>query len=77
MTVGIMPLTYEVDAMRALMVEGGRSLYGIGLDFIVLVASNRGINRFGVPIASESCPLKGANDERTHIGSADHGRCGH
>ena len=35
----INPLTYEVDAMRALMVEGGRSLYGIGLDFIVLVAT--------------------------------------
>jgi ABC-2 type transport system permease protein len=35
----INPLTYEVDAMRALMVAGGRSLYGIGLDFIVLVAT--------------------------------------
>ena len=35
----INPLTYEVDAMRALMVEGGRSLYGIGLDFVVLVAA--------------------------------------
>jgi ABC-2 type transport system permease protein len=33
------PLTYEVDAMRALMVEGGRSLYGIGLDLIVLAAA--------------------------------------
>jgi len=31
------PLTYEVDAMRALMVEGGVSLYGLGLDLIVLV----------------------------------------
>jgi ABC-2 type transport system permease protein len=35
----INPLTYEVDAMRALMVAGGRSLYGIGLDFAVLVAT--------------------------------------
>jgi ABC-2 type transport system permease protein len=35
----INPLTYEVDAMRAFMVAGGRSLYGIGLDFIVLVAT--------------------------------------
>jgi len=35
----INPLTYEVDAMRALMVAGGRSLYGLGLDFIVLVAT--------------------------------------
>ena len=32
------PLTYEVDAMRALMVEGGATLYGIGLDFLVLAA---------------------------------------
>ncbi len=39
MTVGIMPLTYEVEAMRALLVEGGRGLFGIGLDFIVLVAA--------------------------------------
>ncbi len=30
------PLTYEVDAMRALMVHGG-SLHGIGVDFAVLV----------------------------------------
>jgi len=35
----INPLTYEVDAMRALMVEGGRSLYGIRLDLLVLVAT--------------------------------------
>ena len=35
----INPLTYEVDAMRALMVEGGYSLYGIGLDFLVLAAT--------------------------------------
>lgn len=34
----INPLTYEVDVMRALMVRGGASLYGIGLDFIVLSA---------------------------------------
>lgn len=30
------PLTYEVDAMRALMIQGGVSLYGAGLDFAVL-----------------------------------------
>ncbi len=34
----INPLTYEVDAMRALMVQGGGTLYGVGLDFIVLTA---------------------------------------
>jgi ABC-2 type transport system permease protein len=32
----INPLTYEVDAMRALMVQGGSTLYGVGLDFTVL-----------------------------------------
>jgi len=31
------PLTYEVDALRALMVVGGTSTYGIGLDMAVLV----------------------------------------
>jgi len=35
----INPLTYEVDAMRAMMVVGGHSLYGIGLDFMVLLAT--------------------------------------
>ena len=32
------PLTYEVDAMRALMVRGGSSIFGLGLDFTVLLA---------------------------------------
>jgi len=36
----INPLTYEVDGMRALMVRGGSSLYGIGLDIIVLVITS-------------------------------------
>ncbi len=31
------PLTYEVDALRALMLAGGSSTYGVGLDFLVLV----------------------------------------
>ena len=30
------PLTYEVDALRALMLRGGSSLYGLGTDFAVL-----------------------------------------
>lgn len=30
------PLTYEVDALRALMVGGGASNFGVGLDFAVL-----------------------------------------
>lgn len=35
----INPLTYVVDLMRALMVQGGRSLYGIGFDFALLVVT--------------------------------------
>lgn len=33
------PLTYEVDALRALMIRGGTSAFGIGADFAVLVAA--------------------------------------
>jgi ABC-2 type transport system permease protein len=33
------PLTYEVDALRALMIVGGASVYGIGLDLGVLLAA--------------------------------------
>ncbi|HLN08074.1 MAG TPA: ABC transporter permease, partial [Xanthobacteraceae bacterium] len=32
------PLTYEVDALRALMLAGGTSVFGITLDFAVLLA---------------------------------------
>jgi len=32
------PLTYEVDALRALMLDGGTSIYGLGPDFGVLLA---------------------------------------
>ena len=36
----INPLTYEADALRALMIVGGASAYGIGLDVgILLVAT--------------------------------------
>ena len=31
------PLTYEVDAMRALMIQGGVTAYGVGADFGVLI----------------------------------------
>jgi ABC-2 type transport system permease protein len=31
------PLTYEVDAMRALMIQGGVTAYGVGADFSVLI----------------------------------------
>ena len=33
------PLTYEVDALRALMLTGGASDYGLGLDFGVLAGT--------------------------------------
>jgi ABC-2 type transport system permease protein len=33
------PLTYEVDALRALMLSGGVSFFGLGIDFGVLVAA--------------------------------------
>jgi ABC-2 type transport system permease protein len=34
----INPLTYEVDALRALMLRGGVSAYGLGLDVVILLA---------------------------------------
>lgn len=33
------PLTYEVDALRALMLRGGSSAFGIGTDFAVLAGA--------------------------------------
>ncbi len=35
----INPLTYEVDALRAFMINGGQSMYGIGFDFFALILS--------------------------------------
>jgi ABC-2 type transport system permease protein len=35
----INPLTYEVDALRTLMLAGGSSTYGLGLDLAVLLAA--------------------------------------
>ena len=32
------PLTYEVDALRALMLVNGTSIYGVGLDVSILLA---------------------------------------
>ena len=34
------PLSYVVDALRSLMIEGGASHYGLGVDLAVLVAMN-------------------------------------
>lgn len=33
------PLSYEVDALRALMIKNGTSSFGIGIDFCVLIAT--------------------------------------
>ena len=33
------PLSYEVDALRTLMLPGGMSAFGIGTDFVLLVSS--------------------------------------
>jgi len=33
------PLTYEVDLLRTLMLTGGRSIFGLGLDFGVLLVA--------------------------------------
>ncbi len=33
------PLTYEVDALRALMLAGGTSAYGVGTDMLVLIVA--------------------------------------
>jgi ABC-2 type transport system permease protein len=33
------PLTYQVDSLRALMIVGGNSTYGLGTDLVVLVLS--------------------------------------
>jgi ABC-2 type transport system permease protein len=35
----INPLTYEVDALRALMINGGQSVYGVGVDLGTLFLS--------------------------------------
>jgi ABC-2 type transport system permease protein len=32
------PLTYQVDALRAFMIEGAHSDYGLGTDFVVQLA---------------------------------------
>ncbi len=46
------PLTYEVDALRALMLAGGSSEYGIGLDFAVLLGGTAVL----VIIGGRLCP---------------------
>jgi ABC-2 type transport system permease protein len=32
------PLTYQIDAIRSTMIEGGQSVFGLGVDFAVMVA---------------------------------------
>jgi ABC-2 type transport system permease protein len=33
------PLTYQVDALRSLMLKGATSEYGLALDFAILIAT--------------------------------------
>jgi ABC-2 type transport system permease protein len=33
------PLTYVVDGLRSLMIVGGSSMYGLGVDLVVLLAA--------------------------------------
>jgi ABC-2 type transport system permease protein len=33
------PLTYQVDALRSLMVAGGGTTFGVGLDFLMLTVA--------------------------------------
>ena len=39
MVAQVNPLTYTVDALRGLMIVGGTSVYGVGLDMLVLLVS--------------------------------------
>ena len=43
MVAHVNPLTYEVDALRALMLSGISSEYGLWLDFGILVAASAGL----------------------------------
>jgi ABC-2 type transport system permease protein len=36
------PLTYLVDALRTMMIQGGESVFGLGLDFGILIAITTG-----------------------------------
>ena len=49
------PLTYEVDALRSLMLTGGVSEYGLALDFAVLLAATAALTA----IAARTYPRMG------------------
>jgi ABC-2 type transport system permease protein len=46
------PLSYEVDALRALMIPSGTSTFGLATDFVVLIVSTIVL----VAIAAETYP---------------------
>lgn len=50
------PLTYEVDALRALMISGGSSGFGLGVDFAVLI----GVSAVLVGVAARLYPRMAA-----------------
>ena len=37
------PLSYQVDALRSLMVQGGSSIFGVGVDAAVLLLAFAGL----------------------------------
>jgi ABC-2 type transport system permease protein len=44
------PLTYEVDALRSLMIVGGGSAFGLGWDFAVLLSATAALTAVGATI---------------------------
>jgi hypothetical protein len=63
------PLTYQVDALRTLMLAGGTSSYGVGIDLLILIAVTGimiGVGSFPV---SEDCDLREAIFARDTIPS--------
>ncbi len=54
----INPLTYEVDALRALMVSGAVSAYGVGTDVVILLISITSSRRNRCVDVPENCHLK-------------------
>ncbi len=44
------PLTYEVDALRALMLQGGTSVYGVGLDMGIMLGAMAVLTMIGAKL---------------------------
>ena len=55
----INPLSYEVNALRTLMIENGNSGFGLTTDFAVLSISALVLVVFGASPIPPSCTLRG------------------